>query len=76
MFLIFIQTVIDPEELEYRLEAERTWAIAWEILHDEHGWNLDKGSTLDTGRVSSKSYKGLGRVSKLQVRRYRLYNHL
>ena len=48
-------------------QAEKTWSIAWEILHDRDGWNRDLGNSIRTGTVYSKTYQEIGRVSKLEV---------
>ena len=54
-------------QLAYITQAEQAWNTAWEILHDNHGWKHKDGHNLDTGKVYSKNYKGLGVMHKLEV---------
>ena len=52
---------------EFLAIADHTWDRAWEILHDDDGWKLEKGSDLQTGLVHSKHYPETGKCFKLQV---------
>ena len=60
---------LTPEQrLHYISLAKQSWQTAWEILHDEHGWSEESGSSLKTtGRVVSKTYQDIGKVYKLHV---------
>ena len=55
------------QNIAYHMQAEQTWNIAWEVLHDNDNWHLETGSSVESGRVYSKTYKDIGRVFKLQV---------
>ena len=61
---------------EYVKIGEAAWDRSWEILHDQDGWKLHKGSDLDTGTVHSKKFENEGNCFKLQVKHLDPSHHI